>query len=47
MANALTGLAEYIAEAKLDLFAACQQMLTVVARQGGQQTILRDVPRRL
>lgn len=45
--DALTGLAEHIAKTKLDLFATCQQMLTILAWQGGEQTILRDGRRRL
>src|ERR1700740_2880723 len=45
--NALTGPAEHIAKAKVDLFAACQQMLTIMTRQGGEQTILCDGGRRL
>jgi hypothetical protein len=38
--NALAGLAKYIGKTKLNLLAACQQMLTILARQSGEQTIV-------
>jgi hypothetical protein len=37
--NAATGFAEHLADAKLDLLTACQQMLRILAWQGGEQTI--------
>jgi len=36
-----------MAEAKLDLVAACQQMLTILTPKGGEQTVFRDELQRL
>jgi len=46
VANALTGLAKHLAKSKFDLLATCQQMLEILAWQGGEQTITRDGRRR-
>src|SRR3954453_8833447 len=45
--NVLAGIAKYVGKAKLNLLAARQQILTILAGQSGEQTIVRGGPHRL
>ena len=44
MPYALAGSAEHIAKSKLDVFAVCNQLLTILTRESREQLIFRRAP---